>query len=108
MIRILLLALALTACGCTTAPIASNAQRDLDSIKSSYALAFKVESAYGALPACPWAPPCADKAKAWLVKRAEYEADAAIVTADSERTSETIAVARTATQAFVQATLELQ
>lgn len=101
MTRYLLAALMLSACSCSTAPIAPDAQRQLEAIEASYSGAHAAVVAYGALPACPWTQPCADTLKADDARRADYNASAAIVTADQERTAEAMANADRATKRLV-------
>ncbi len=86
MMRILLLALMLTACGCTTAPIVPDAQAQLDKIISDYRAAHKVETDH--CWADKWQQPCEG------VRRSGYEFEAVWVSAWTERTGEAIDLAR--------------
>lgn len=81
MIRAFILALSIVACSCSTAPIAPDAQAQISAIKDRYVAALK--AAHGlCTPAC-------------------YNASAAIVTADTERTQASIDKARRATDEMV-------
>jgi hypothetical protein len=84
MTRILLLALALTACGCTTAPIVPDAQAQLSRLANEYAAAHVIE-----LDRCWVVTPQCEK-----VRAAGYAAEGAYVTANSERTASSLNEAR--------------
>ena len=99
--RYLLLAILLTGCGCSTAPILADAQQQIDHIKADYLAAALTEDAYDARPNCPAIPVCADGTISTSARRANYTAGASIVSADQERTAAAMAKARKDTDAFV-------
>lgn len=95
--RVLLAAAVLTACSCAGAPIAPDAQRQIDAISAQYARAWVRErDCEDRLCKPPQA--LAD------MQRANYVAAAAIVTANNERTASALAAARDKTRAFDVAT----
>ncbi len=96
--RILLLALTLTACSCSSEQIAPDAQQRLANIASAYSVAHAVELSHCSVPS----KPCEE------VRRAGYVAEGAYVTADSQRTSQAIATAMEAVLAFSAACRRLQ
>jgi len=81
--RFLLIALTLTACSCSADPIMPDAQARLQLIAADYVKARMEEEDH-----CPPAPKCGE------VRRAGYDAEAAYVIADRERTAKAIAEAR--------------
>jgi hypothetical protein len=101
-----LLVLALAGCSCSTEPIQPNAQAQLDTIKQNFRDARKAEIAYDARPTCAAGVivPCASYAVSLKAQRANFSADAAIDTADAERTEETIMIARSETEKFLAVT----
>ncbi len=96
MIRVLLLTLALTTGGCITAPIVPDAQLQLQVIAAEYIKARMLEQEH-----CPPAPQCEQ------VRRAGYDAESAYVTANGERTAQTINDARTKIAAYAAKSGEL-
>lgn len=107
--RLLIAAILLTGCGCSSAPIIADAQSQIDAIKMQYHAASLVEQRYIDRPSCAvHAPPCADARVLKVVRRADYNAAALIVTADEERTARAMADAKRATDEFVAATGKLQ
>lgn len=105
MIRFALLIL-LTAC--TSEPLVPDAQAQLSRIKSDYFAAALVEQAYMDRAPCPAKPVCADDNTVTDVRRSDYDASAAIVTADAERTAQALAEARKRTNVFVAKVGELR
>lgn len=95
--RIILVALALTACSCSSEQIAPGATQQMADIANAYGAARAVE-----LDHCPGAPKCDD------VRRLGYKAESSYVTASGKRTRKAIATAREAVIAFSDAAKGLQ
>jgi hypothetical protein len=94
------------ACSCSQAPIVPDAQAALTTIKENFRQARQAEIAYDARPDCKLhgLVPCADAALSLKAQRANFNAEAAIATADAERTEETITLARSETEKFLAVT----
>jgi hypothetical protein len=95
--RIILLALVLTACSCSSEQIAPDAQGQMASLASAYALARSVEAVH-----CQAMPPVC-----YQVRRMGYQAEAAYTTANGERTKSAIYEARLKMIAYSTAAQEL-
>ena len=95
--RILLLALVLTACSCSSEQIAPDAAQQMANLANAYGAARSVE-----LDHCPGAPKCDD------VRRLGYQAESSYVTANGERTRKAIGTARDAVLAFSDACRSLE
>lgn len=108
----LVLVLAIGACSCSTAPV-ENAQFLIDGIKRDYKSALVVEQLYAERPDCPFGlvpveQPCARPSLVLSTRRAGYDAESALVTADGERTASAIATARQKVDVYVIVAWELQ
>lgn len=108
----LLLVLAIGACSCATEPV-PGAQAVLNYIKSDYRAALRIEQAYSDRPDCEEANPvliaeCAQPALVRNARRAGYDAEAAIVKADSERTQKALEAARQQVDAYTMVVWGLQ
>jgi hypothetical protein len=97
MMRYLLAALVLTACSCSTAPIAPDAAQQMETIADTYGKARSLE-----LDHCPKAPKCIE------VRTAGYRAESAYVRASGERTRASIETARKAVLEFSDAAMVLR
>jgi hypothetical protein len=95
--RILLLALVLTACSCSSEQIVPDAAQQMATIANAYGAARAVE-----IDRCPGNPGCDE------LRRVGYRAEAAYTHASGERTRKAIADARQAVLAFSDAAKELQ
>jgi hypothetical protein len=107
---LLLAAILLAGCGCAGAPIAPDAQLQLDQISDTYQAAYDVAHDYLARPVCRFTPQvhCQRPERADALRTAEYEAQASFTTADSERTRKAIADARDKVSAYATAAAEAQ
>lgn len=108
----LLLVLTLGACSCATDPV-PGAQAVLNYIKSDYSAALRVEQAYADRPDCEEANPvliveCAQPVLVRNARRAGYDAEAAIVKADAERTQKALETARQQVDAYAMVVWGLQ
>ena len=88
--------IALVACSCSTAPIAPDAQAQLEAIAHDYRTAHSIEGIY-----CPAKPACGD------VRRAGYDAESSYITANSQRTRPSLLTARADVSTYVRATTGL-
>jgi hypothetical protein len=96
--RILLLALALTACSCSSEQIAPDSAQQMADIANAYGAARAVE-----IDHCPYGHPSCPN-----VRALGYRAESAYVHASGERTRKAIATAREAVLAFSNAAKGLQ
>lgn len=107
----LLLVLTLGACSCATDPT-PGAQAVLNYIKSDYRAAHEAEKAYSARPDCEpgtlMIVECAQPALVHDARRAGYDAEAAIVKADAERTQKALETARQQVDAYAMVVWGLQ
>lgn len=109
---LLLAALAVGACSCTTSPT-HDAQARMDAIRRDYQAAHQVELRYADRPDCPGeqAPDelgCAKRSLVRAARRAGYDAESAIVVADGKRSEVTLERARRTVDVYVGVTWELQ
>lgn len=108
----LLLALAIGACSCATEPV-PHAQAAVVMLQADYRAAKATEDRYSARPDCEEPDPlliveCAQPKLVLAARRAGYDAEAALVTADSERTQKALDTARQKVDAYVMVVWGLQ
>lgn len=109
----LALLLLLGACSCATDPV-PGAQATMNWIKADYRIAHAVEQEYAERPDCETAEAeefrasCAERRQVRDARRAGYDAEAAIVTADGERTERALQAARHKVDAYMLVTGSLR
>lgn len=102
----LALLLLLGACSCATDPV-PGAQATINWIKADYRTARAFEQEYADRPDCEtkdaddYQPSCAERRQMRDARRAGFDAEAAIVTADGERTERALQAARHKVDAYM-------